>query len=535
MLRRRAVRLRYDASLSTVVVFFCGRDVLWVRALGALPDELRSALCAAELDDPWVLCEYPTESRQYLEEFLGGSLEKGGAPSGAASTSHLSFSSLATSSVSIGPNSSWTGLPARAGDTGTGGVPKTDQTTLSDCLSKAYDVEMGGDARTDLSLHSKACVDADSPQSGGLATQTAISATVSPALDPDVALTLGSELRDEYPSILQDPDHRDGFPSSAEVSENRDGLPRSGEMAMNPSSDNADTVFSLVFHSDEKSEGVRQSDSRVQIVPASGSPSELSAHQMGASLAGKVRFSSSVHNETDSAHPDGFSRLRLKSEPTDPVPFDGSSSLAESAEGMFSEHCGGSQSQGIDIGTTVILDAEATEFLSISDRALLRRSGSLETAQKNFHQVGDSRLEVSTSVSRVDGHPLKCCVNLLDRALLRRFPDTVSASSSLPCTKQPEDSLPSSAASIVPSHPGEVAKETMKRKKINWEREHEESRYLSRCPRQSFAETGTDRHLPWSLDQGRRVDCSFYESFFSLSFEANSVRFCTFVLYTCER
>ena len=59
---------------------------------------------------------------------------------------------------------------------------------------------------------------------------------------------------------------------------------------MNSLSDNTDTVFSGDFHDDEKSEGVRQSDSGVQIVPASGSPSELSAHQMGASLAGTSRL-----------------------------------------------------------------------------------------------------------------------------------------------------------------------------------------------------------------------------------------------------
>ena len=55
---------------------------------------------------------------------------------------------------------------------------------------------------------------------------------------------------------------------------------------MNSFSDNTDTVFSRDFHDDGKSEGVRQSDSGVQNLPASGSPSELSAHQMGASMAG---------------------------------------------------------------------------------------------------------------------------------------------------------------------------------------------------------------------------------------------------------
>ena len=48
------------------------RDVLWARVFGALPDELRTALCSAGLDDPRVLCEYPVESWQNVEEIMGG-------------------------------------------------------------------------------------------------------------------------------------------------------------------------------------------------------------------------------------------------------------------------------------------------------------------------------------------------------------------------------------------------------------------------------------------------------------------------------
>ena len=50
---------------------------------------------------------------------------------------------------------------------------------------------------------------------------------------------------------------------------------------MNSLSDNTDTVFSLDFHVGEKSEGVRQSDFRVQIVPASGSPSRAERSSNG--------------------------------------------------------------------------------------------------------------------------------------------------------------------------------------------------------------------------------------------------------------
>ena len=163
---------------------------------------------------------------------------------------------------------------------------------------------------------------------------------------------------------------------------------------MNSSPDCESTAYTRISRVAAKSEEVRQSDFGVQNLPASVSSSELSPHQMGGSLAGTVRFSDILHSEMVPAHPDGFSGLKLKSEPVDPAHRDGSSSVSESAEGILPEHCGGSQSQSTGIGTSLVLDAEASEFLSIFDRALLRRFGTLETAQKNFHQVGDSRLDV---------------------------------------------------------------------------------------------------------------------------------------------
>ena len=57
------------------------RDVLWAHVFGALPDELRTALCSAGLDDPRVLCEYPVESLQGRGGDLGGKFETGGVPS----------------------------------------------------------------------------------------------------------------------------------------------------------------------------------------------------------------------------------------------------------------------------------------------------------------------------------------------------------------------------------------------------------------------------------------------------------------------
>ena len=133
--------------------------------------------------------------------------------------------------------------------------------------------------------------------------------------------------------------------------------------------------------------------------------------------------------------------------------------MSESTEGITLEHCGGSQKSEYRYWYSDMLAIEGSGFLSISDRALLRRFGSLETSRKDFRRVEESRLEVTTNVSRVDGHPLKLSSNLLDRALLRRFPDTASASSSFSCTKQVENSFLSSSASVVPSQPGEDAKE----------------------------------------------------------------------------
>ena len=135
---------------------------------------------------------------------------------------------------------------------------------------------------------------------------------------------------DGLTSILEDPVHRDGCQISSELSECRDGFPRSGD------TEYSDTVFLRDFHTDKNSERVRQSDSGVQIVPASRSPSELSAHQMGLPLAGTVR---------------------LKSEPI-----------------------------GVDPPGT--LDIGESVQLSISDRALLRKYKTSEQVRENVQRAG---------------------------------------------------------------------------------------------------------------------------------------------------
>ena len=146
---------------------------------------------------------------------------------------------------------------------------------------------------------------------------------------------------------------------SRDFSQDRDGFPRPGD------SERSDTVFLWDFHTDENSERVRQSDSGVQIVPASRSPSELSAHQMGLSLAGTIR---------------------LKSEP-------------------------------IGIDPTGTLDIGETVQLSISDRALLRKYESSGKVKENSQQARTYKQEISSSVSRVDGHPPKPSLSLYESIL----------------------------------------------------------------------------------------------------------------------
>ena len=196
---------------------------------------------------------------------------------------------------------------------------------------------------------------------------------------------------DGLTTILEDPVHRDGCPISTELSECRDGFPRAGD------TEYSDTVFLRHFHADENSERVRQSDSGVQIVPASRSPSELSAHQMGLPLAGTVR---------------------LKSEP-------------------------------IGVDPTCTLDIEESVQLSISDRALLRKYKSSEQVKEDSQQAGTHMQETIAGVSRVDGHPPVPSLSLYDRMLLRKYSDagmktTLSHSSTLvssPPVSHPAESM----------------------------------------------------------------------------------------------
>ena len=255
-----------------------------------------------------------------------------------------------------------------------GGDPRTDQEI---CVEPSS-VVTGGDPKTDHSLFvGMACV--DSPLTGGLATQTATTSPactdhgISSAFSRDSEVRDGcsssaevSEYRDGLTTIVGDPEQRDAFPSSAEVSDHRDGFPRAGVMEY---SEYSHSVFSWDFYTDENSERLRESDSGVQIVPASGSPSELSAHQMGLSLAGASR---------------------LRDEPIHSIA--GTSALA------ITEH----------------------EQLSISDRALLRKFGLAGRGQESTREP-EAHHGTIPIVQRVDGHPPRADLNLYDRMLLRKY------------------------------------------------------------------------------------------------------------------
>ena len=216
----------------------------------------------------------------------------------------------------------------------------------------------------------------DSPLLGGLATQTAIRDPVSPALS-DLAVSRGfdHEVPDGFPSMMKGPGFRDGFPWIEQDRKVRDEFPRIDDLqgrahfeGLNSTSDCETTVFSGDFHIGEKSERLRQSDFGVQIVPASRSPSELSAHQMGLPLAGTGRLSS------------------------EPISIDPISNLAT---------------------------GEPTH-LSISDRALLRKYKSSGQTQELPRQA-ETYKDNTAAVRRVDGHSPELRLSLYDRILLRKY------------------------------------------------------------------------------------------------------------------
>ena len=398
------------------------RDVLFERALGGLPVPLLTALRGSGLDDASTLLHYPVDWKDEGER---------GVPSGATSTGHSSIPLPCTGSSSsdrvfgtrvVDMGGDPRTVHALSGSVGTalglemqrkGGDPKTDQHVPSGGEVKTdQHVPSGGDVKTDpcdrqggdpktdhdpFSVQMAGLVDdtANSPLTGELATQTATSDPVSPAPDPVLAISRGfdAEDLDGFPCIEESPEYRDGFPCNDEDQEVRDVFPRSENLqgqahseGLNSTSDCETTVFSRVLRIAEKSERLRQSDFGVQIVPASGSPSELSAHQMGLSLAGTSR---SKENTIDS---------------------------------------------------TGICDVGDTVQLSIADRALMRKYG-LSNQPEETVQEPDMHDGTILAIQRVDGHPPQEHLSLHDRMLLRKY--SVSGSLSIPPSSS---SLPSSPA-----------------------------------------------------------------------------------------
>ena len=394
----------HGAQLTFPSVTNVGRDVLWERAVASLPPPLLVALRAAGLDHPSVLVEYPRNTQEELECGLGRTLVglDALAPSGAASSGQSMITHGHTGPVlALG----WPGVASGSGVVGgdprtdhfvpTGGDPKTDHFVPSGGDPKTdHFVPTGGDPKTDhvpFSAQMVGVVDemaATCPpyRPGWLATTTATSDPVSPALDSDLAVSRGfdHEVSDGFPSsqlasdsvhpdgfpslqLASDPVHLDGFPSSAELPEDRDGFPSSDYL--DSTLGDKSTVFTPILHTAETSERLRESDFGVQIVPASRSPSELSAHQMGLSLAGTSR---------------------LKIEPT-------------------------ASTGTLDIGEPV--------NLSISDRVLLRRFNSSEQGKEDSQKTASFKQEDSKTVSRVDGHSPEQSLSLYDRLLLRMYPD----------------------------------------------------------------------------------------------------------------
>ena len=192
--------------------------------------------------------------------------------------------------------------------------------------------------------------------------------------------------------MASDPVRFDGFPSSTHDSEVRDGFPSTHIMDSTPKCEKYGIY--AYFRISENSERLRESDPGVQIVPASRSPSELSAHQMGPPLAGTTR---------------------LKEESIHSMP--GSSALA----------------------------IEGQEQLSISDRALLRKYG-LSGQQQETIREPDTHDGTIPVVQRVDGHPPQGHLSLYDRMLLRKY--SVSGNASIPSDYSSLSSIPPTAPPV---------------------------------------------------------------------------------------
>ena len=276
-------------------------DGFWKRALSALPAALADGLLTAELDDPTVLASNP---RMDLEEAVLGlrglSCTTADGMDPASRGSSLQETAGASSDAASQRNSTSThghGLPGRALEwcgTDVGGDPRTDhpsficdrgddpKTVQASLMCEMGDDprtvhasfvrEMGGDPKTD---HEALVCETET--GGGMA------ATCPPYRPGRLATETATSSASASPALLATVDHAlpDGFPCPADLKleANFEG------------SSLLDRILQRRFgigilrdcRTAESSESLRQSQfERVQIVPATVIPSELSAHQMAA-------------------------------------------------------------------------------------------------------------------------------------------------------------------------------------------------------------------------------------------------------------
>ena len=155
-------------------------------------------------------------------------------------------------------------------------------------------------------------------------------------------------------------------------------------------------------------------------MPASVSPSELSAHQMGAALAGTLGSPTILPYDTDPVRPDGFSYLRIRSEPSVPEHLDGLKTLEGDTSSV---HRVGQSAIGVG-------SAAGNSGLTIADRALMRRFGKQETEQGQRSQSGGIGAKITAGKGSETVHIPDEIVSLRDRFLLCKYSEAPSVASS---------------------------------------------------------------------------------------------------------
>ena len=292
-------------------------DGFWKRALSALPVALADGLRTAELDDPTVLASYP---RMDLEEAVLGlrglscTTADGMDPAPRGST--LRQTAGASSDATSPRNSTSTyghGLHGRALEwcgTDVGGDPRTvhasfnrDRATTRRPFKHPWcerwasrkpttrPCKLTGAATQGPTMHPWFV---RLKQVGGMA------ATCPPYRPGRLATETATSSASASPALLATVDHAlpDGFPSDSAV--RPDGFPCPADLKREANFEGSSLLDRILqrrfsigilrdFRTVESSESLRQSQfERVQNVPATVIPSELSAHQMAARSDGSL-------------------------------------------------------------------------------------------------------------------------------------------------------------------------------------------------------------------------------------------------------